>query len=364
LSTEYHDPGHCTAERAEGARVAASGGEDPEGAAAPVAAARSEAQPSGDHGAGRQQRRHAPFAALALALSACTSPPPAAPSPVAAPEPAATPTLWSAQPEHAPHPLLYLLGSVHVGDPRMRRLGGEVERIWERAEELVVEADVSRLDIAEIQLMMQRFGGIAAPERLQDRLAPETWLLLQAYLAEKGLPADAFDSVAPWLVATSVAVLQYRELGFEEELGVDRMFTERAMQERKPIVELETPEEQFALFANLPRDLQDLMLRDTLLRARESPDEANQMMEAWAHGDDALLEAIALEPLERAPEFEPFYERVFFERNERMAQRLAELALDGRVRLVVVGAGHMLGPRGIPALLEQRDFEIRKTTSR
>lgn len=315
---------------------------------------------------GMRRRRHAPFAAvaLALALSACASPPPAAPTQEPAREPGATPTLWSARPEHAPHPLLYLLGSVHVGDPRMRELGSEVERIWERSEELVVEADVTRIDLTEIQLMMQRFGGIAAPERLQDRLQPETWELLQAWLAEKGLPADAFDSVAPWLVATSVAVLQYRELGFHEELGVDRMFTERAMQEHKPIVELETPEEQFALFANLPRDLQDLMLRDTLMRAKESPDEASQMMEAWARGDDAALEAIALEPLERSPQFEPFYERIFFERNERMAERLAQLSLDGRVRFVVVGAGHMLGPRGIPALLERRDFEIKKTTSR
>ena len=311
---------------------------------------------------GTQRRRRAPFAALALAVAACATPRPAPPPPE--PEPAATPTLWSAQPPHAPHPLLYLLGSVHVGDPRMRELGGAVERAWKSADELVVEADVTKVDLTEVQLMMQRFGGIAAPEHLKDRLQPETWQLLQEYLAQHGLPPDTFDSVAPWLVATSVAVLQYRELGFHEELGVDRMFTERAMQEHKPIVELETPEEQFALFANLPRDLQDLMLRDTLQRARESPDEASQLMEAWARGDDAALEEIALTPLERAPEFQPFYDRVLFERNERMADRLAQLSLDGRVRLVVIGAGHMLGPRGIPALLGAKHFEIRKTTSK
>jgi uncharacterized protein YbaP (TraB family) len=316
-----------------------------------------------DHAMGaRHRRRQAPFAALVLLLAACAAPKPPPPAPPRAP--AATPTLWSARPARAPEPLLYLLGSVHVGDPRMRELGGEVERAWKRAEELVVEADVSRVDLTEVQLMMQRYGGIAAPERLQDRLAPETWELLQAYLAQHGLPPDTFDSVAPWLVATSVAVLQFRELGFQEELGVDRMFTERAAQEDLPIVELETAEEQFALFANLPRDLQDLMLRDTLLRARESPDEASLLMEAWARGDDAALEEIALDPLSRSPEFEPFYERVLFQRNERMAERLAQLALDGRLRLVVVGAGHMLGPRGIPALLAARGFEIRKTTSR
>jgi len=311
---------------------------------------------------GRQRRRGAPFAALVIALTACATPRPAPRAPE--PEPAATPTLWSAQPPHAPHPLLYLLGSVHVGDPRMRELGGAVERAWKSADELVVEADVTKVDLTEIQLMMQRFGGIAAPEHLKDRLQPETWQLLQDYLAQHNLPPDTFDSVAPWLVATSVAVLQYRELGFHEELGVDRMFTERAVKEHVPIVELETPEEQFALFANLSRELQDLMLRDTLLRARESPDEASRLMEAWARGDEAALEEIALAPLERAPEFQPFYDRVLFERNQRMAERLAQLSLDGRVRLVVIGAGHMLGPRGIPALLGKQNFQIRKTTSK
>ena len=312
---------------------------------------------------GRHRRRLGAIAGLVLA--ACAAPPPP-PTPEAVPEVVrrATPTLWSARPQRAPEPLFYLLGSVHVGDDRMRQLGGEVDRAWARAEELVVEADVSRVDLDEVRLMMQRFGNIPAPDRLSDRITPETWQLLQTYLQAHNLPPDAFDEVAPWLVATSIAVLQYRSEGFQEELGVDRLFTERAAADGVPIVELETAEEQFALFANLAPELQDLMLRDTLLRARDEPDEAVSLMEAWAHGDDAQLEALSLDPVEASPELAPFYEKVLFERNERMAARLAQLALDGRVRLVVVGAGHMLGSRGIPSLLAKRGFEIRKTQSR
>jgi hypothetical protein len=307
-------------------------------------------------------RRPLAVAALVLAAACATPPPPAPPAPE--PEPGVTPTLWSAQPEGAGEPLFYLFGSIHVGDTRMLDLGGEVERAYRRAEELVVEADVSRVDLSEVRLMMQRYGGIPAPERLRDRISPETWELLQAYLVEQQLPADAFDSVAPWLVATSIAVVQFRALGFQEELGVDRLFTERAKRDRLPIVELESAEEQFALFGNLSPELQDLMLRDTLERTREMPNEATLLMDAWSRGDDEELEAIALGPLSRAPEFEPFYEQVLFARNERMAARLSQLALDGRVRLVVVGAGHMLGRRGIPALLSDLGFEIRKTQSR
>src|ERR1700754_2750488 len=139
---------------------------------------------------GRHRRRLGAIAGFALV--ACASPPPPPPPAPVVEDPHATPTLWSARPESAPEPLFYLLGSVHVGDARMRELGGEVDRAWSQAEELVVEADVTRVDLDEVRLMMQRFGGIPAPERLRDRIAPETWELLQTYLAEHGLPADAF----------------------------------------------------------------------------------------------------------------------------------------------------------------------------
>ena len=53
-----------------------------------------------------------------------------------------------------------------------------------------------------------------------------------------------------------------------------------------------------------------------------------------------------------------FRRGVLFERNERMATRLVDLARDGKSRLVVVGAAHMLGDRGLPSLLARRGFTV------
>ena len=60
------------------------------------------------------------------------------------------------------------------------------------------------------------------------------------------------------------------------------------------------------------------------------------------------------------PELKVFYEKVIFERNERMAERLGVLAQDGRLRFAVIGAGHLVGPRGIPALLHAQGFRIQR----
>ena len=62
--------------------------------------------------------------------------------------------------------------------------------------------------------------------------------------------------------------------------------------------------------------------------------------------------------LEENPQFAPLYEKVFYERNETMSDLLEDLARDGKTRLVVIGAGHMVGPRGIPALLASRGFRV------
>jgi hypothetical protein len=55
-----------------------------------------------------------------------------------------------------------------------------------------------------------------------------------------------------------------------------------------------------------------------------------------------------------------FYASFFWRRNAAMAARLVELARDGKTRFVVLGAGHMLGEQGIPALLAQRGFVVER----
>ena len=51
---------------------------------------------------------------------------------------------------------------------------------------------------------------------------------------------------------------------------------------------------------------------------------------------------------------------LYFERNDRMARKLVGLCRDGRPRLVVVGAGHVVGERGVPRLLEAQGFDVRR----
>jgi hypothetical protein len=92
------------------------------------------------------------------------------------------------------------------------------------------------------------------------------------------------------------------------------------------------------------------------------------MLEAWRVGDEAALTDILFESLVQDAAFEPFYERVIFARNERMALRLAEvLEADGRAgetSFAVLGAGHLIGERSICAKLVEWGYRVERIGER
>jgi hypothetical protein len=129
-----------------------------------------------------------------------------------------------------------------------------------------------------------------------------------------------------------------------------------------PIVALETAAEQWGLLDRLPLRIQEIMLRDALNRSSRFDRATDQLIEAWRRGDEGVLQELVFRPIAEDADFESFYDSIFFRRNEVMAQRLAEFARDGKTRFAVLGAGHMLGPRGIPSLLCERGFEVRRVS--
>jgi len=309
----------------------------------------------------RPGARRAAFATALLALLAlgCTG---AIPAPWSTPEPPNDPLFWRAE---APEPgggTLYLLGSVHMGTPAMAELGPVVSEAFAASEELVVEVDLSNLDAVESAVLMQRHGSFVGEQRLRDVIRPETHARLTEYLEERGLPPNAFETLKPWLVSTMVAVMGFEDAGLDGSLGVDQAFIDQAGD--KPIVPLETFESQLEMLAGLDWEIQDLMLADSLAQSGEMDVESEKIVESWRIGDEAGLEDILFEDLETTPALAPLYQVMFYDRNERMTERLVELARDGAKRFVVLGAGHMVGSQGIPTLLAARGFRVEQIGGR
>lgn len=291
---------------------------------------------------------------LPALLGACAGAPAAgrADPPVAGP----TPLLWCVcgrGPGRA-----FLFGSIHLGrsDGELR-LGSAVERAFREAQTLVVEVDLNRIDPDEVAAFVGRRAQLPDSVRIDERIPTQTARRLHEYFARRSIPFDAFARKEPWFVAITILQLEVRRAGFDPDRSVDRLLLQRA-RGHKTIGELETFEEQITLLDEFGSDVQQAMLEDVLYRLDDFDEELERLLRTWRLGDAAGLEAIVFEELERRPELGPYYAGIFFERNRRMAQRIEQKLAEPDTRFVVVGAGHLVGARGIPALMRERGLEV------
>jgi len=274
----------------------------------------------------------------------------------AAPVVSVTPALWRAEGPEGREGTLYLLGSVHVGRTRLD-FGPEVATAWTRSEELVVEVDLTVIGEDAMTEMTYQYAELAPPLTLRDIVSGETWGQVSAYAALRGLNVADLAGLKPWFAALTIVQIELRLAGYGAEHGVDRYFMDAAGTQ-KPIVALETLASQLDLLNRLPASLQESMLKDALQRVDGFPEEAAALVDAWGDGDEDKLEALVFEPVGELPELEVFYDLVFTRRNRSMAARLLELGGDGKTRFVVVGAGHLVGDQGVPALLARAGYGV------
>ena len=64
------------------------------------------------------------------------------------------------------------------------------------------------------------------------------------------------------------------------------------------------------------------------------------------------------EPLLERPELRPVFVKMFDERNEEMAKKIEPFLKGDQPVFVVVGAGHLIGNKGIVKLLEKKGYHL------
>jgi uncharacterized protein YbaP (TraB family) len=123
----------------------------------------------------------------------------------------------------------------------------------------------------------------------------------------------------------------------------------------KPVVGLETVEQQFAALGGLTLPQQKRMLLMTLEETEQLDAEVDKLLTAWRNGDvESLAQTLSAE----YEEFPELYAPLTENRNRAWITRLVDLLDDGDDYLVVVGALHLVGRNSVIDLLEQRGYEV------
>ncbi len=264
---------------------------------------------------------------------------------------AAAPGLWVARDADTE---ITLFGTIHALPATEKWLDARIATRLDAADSLVLETVIPD-DQGAFATLVSRIGMSDQLKPLAARLPAAQAKRLPAAAASLGLPLPMLDRMATWLAAISISEASTAKLGISAQDGVEPALTKRAKLHAKPIIGLETPEQQLNYLANLPAADQMAMLVATIDDLPDARTETDALMAAWRAGD---IDRIAADFAAEAKASPLLTKTLLTDRNRRWADWIAGLMRRPGQVFVAVGAGHMGGPDGLVAMLRARGLKV------
>jgi uncharacterized protein YbaP (TraB family) len=194
--------------------------------------------------------------------------------------------------------------------------------------------------------------GLSPGAPLSGDLTPEELKTLDEGAKLAGLTAAQLNIFRPWFAALTISNAAMVRAGYDPSSGVD-MNVEAIFKARdiKPMG-LETAEQQIKVFANMTRAEELAYLRTTMEEYEKASTELDQMVEQWSHGDLAGLEQMFVTDIkDESPEL---YDALLKNRNANWVVKIQEMLKGKGTIFIAVGAGHLIGPDSVLAMLKAK----------
>jgi uncharacterized protein YbaP (TraB family) len=211
--------------------------------------------------------------------------------------------------------------------------------------------ELSPPELARANDVFRALAPRAAPLAMEKRLP-------QAALANyRAMDVSGGDALDDWAILVLMGQRAAQRAKLSSADGVEAGLTVAFRKAGKPIGGLETAEAQLMAFETLDAATQRALLTNAAARADSAPKEIEALTAAWARGDVRALERLINEDIDAVPTAR----RAIITDRNRAWTRWAERRMDrpGTV-LVAVGAGHLVGADGVPALLAAQGYDVRR----
>jgi uncharacterized protein YbaP (TraB family) len=248
----------------------------------------------------------------------------------------------------------WLYGTIHIAKLDWMFPGPTVLAAVQASDQVARELDMMDPDI-------QRRLGLAVVARPGAAPLPAPLATRLARQAEQACVGKALDGLRPEIQAVTLSTLALRGQGLQPAYGVDGYLSGLARGLGKPVLSLESPEAQIRLLVHDDDEATQQTVAEMLddLEQGDTVRTTARLAQAWADSRLAELENYpqwcqCLDTEARREE----YRQLLDERNLLLADAVAQRHDQGRKLFVAVGALHMVGPQGLPALLAKRGFRV------
>ena len=264
----------------------------------------------------------------------------------------AHPALW-----HVKGPVgeVYLLGSIHLLPRNIDWHTPAIKTAMTKANVFVFEVSTDETAQGRIRELIAQLGMLPPGQSLRNMLPPPAREDFDAAIKSAGLPSDIVDHEKPWLVSLQLLVAEGTARHYSADAGVDHAVMAAAAKAHKPTRFFETIDQQLRLLAGSDDKLQIEEFATDLKNYRKDDDDLAPMIAAWSEGKADKLAALMNSELADQPEVK---KALLTDRNQRWAMQIQTMLREKRVFFITVGAGHLAGPDGVPALLRTAGYKV------
>ncbi len=250
----------------------------------------------------------------------------------------------------------YLLETMHVSDPRV------IDNI---APQTLEAMDASHTAVFELILGQQNQGALVQRmmlsdgRSLDDILGKSLFDQLKVIAQPYDMIPSALKYLRPWAVFLMLSVPP--EETFRQARGqvsLDALLQDRAEANGKRLLALETIDEQLSVFEAMSEADQVAIMADLVANKPMMDALYEAVLVAYVEHDLGTLYELASMAGEGDPGLaERFNKALILERNDRMAERMIPMVVEGGY-FVAVGAMHLPGDNGLLQQLAEAGFDV------
>ncbi len=243
----------------------------------------------------------------------------------------------------------YLYGTIHVISQNDFFLGKNVTKRLQYADELVMEIDMSKMDIAALTKLSVLDSGMAIRNYMDDT----DYAVLKSFMEDSiGIQKFTFESFYSKLKPFYLEqLIFFKYLGQEKE-SYEQNFKKLAEEKNTPQSGLETIEEQLLFLDEIPLDNQLKSMIKTIKNYTSETQKLDELINDYkAQNISALTKSF------EEDEDTLLKKKLVDKRNNNWIPKLKSL-MEGKSCFIAVGAGHLGGENGLINLLTKQGYTV------
>ncbi|MEH6401852.1 MAG: TraB/GumN family protein [Sneathiella sp.] len=255
-------------------------------------------------------------------------------------------------------PASFVFGTMHSKDPRILFLPGVIMQAFTNSTFFILETSLKDETVSKSQAAM--FGGQGYS--LRREIGDARFNQLADLASPYGIQDKVLDRFKIWAAASIISQPPQPKNPNKASLTLlDRELEKSARQMRKPVIPLETMEEQLAVFDQMSKIIQIEFLDQTMMEHSNLEDELERMTSHYLAGKTGWIFCdLELTLKEVSSGLSSLMTNTLIrDRNQKMVNRMLPTLQKGR-SFVAVGALHLPGKEGILNLLRAQGFQIQR----